>query len=67
MNFKLFKEEEYEEEEENSNMIKNKFSQNKKSISKKSLSKTPKKEEAYREIRIAIVNFLNTFEIENTL
>lgn len=26
MNFKLFKEEEYEEEEENSNMIKNKFS-----------------------------------------
>jgi hypothetical protein len=28
---------------------------------------TPKKEDAYREVRIQIVNFLSTFEIENSL
>ena len=36
------------------------------SLIRKSL-KTPKKDDAYREIKLAIINFMSTFEIERTL
>lgn len=55
------------EEEESSEQLPNNKKQLGKSSIKRIIPNTPSKDQAYKEVRVNIMNFLETFEIEKTL